>query len=223
MRSRGWRWGAGLVALLALSACSSLFVDAPRKLYRLTAPASFPPNLPRVAAQLVVDVPVAPNALDTARIALSRSPVSLDYFADAEWTDRAPRIVQGALIDAFEASKAVTAIDRDSLGLRADFALTGELRQFEARYDSPDNKEAAPQVAVALNVRLVKLPDRTIVAQRSFEQHAAASANDMAAVVVAFDAATGALARDVVVWAITNPALAGNQAAPGNKALSRRR
>lgn len=209
-----WR-AAGIALVLAVSACSSLFVDAPRKLYRLSAQVSFPQKLPRLSGQIVVDLPNAPNALDTPRIALSRSPVSLDYFADAEWTDRTPRIVQGALIDAFEASGAVTAIDRDTLGLRADYAVTGELRQFEARYDSPAGaQEKTPQVAVGMVIRVVKLPDRTIVAQRGFEQHAAAASNDMQAIVLAFDSAMGALARDVVMWTVSNPALAAKEPLP---------
>jgi len=30
---------------------------------------------------------------------LSRSAVSIDYFADSEWTDRAPLLVQTALVE----------------------------------------------------------------------------------------------------------------------------
>ena len=67
-------------------------------LYRVTPKSSYPPNLPRRSVQLLIDVPLAPAGLDTARIALTRSAVSIDYFADSEWTDRAPLLVQTALL-----------------------------------------------------------------------------------------------------------------------------
>lgn len=203
-----WR-AAGIVAMVALSACSSLLVDAPRKLYRLTTAVSFSNPLPHRSTLIEIDPPSAPNAFDTARIALSRSQVSLDYFADAEWTDRAPRLLQTALLDAFNDSKAMMAIDQDSAGLRGDFALTSELRHFEAKYEpiSAKEKERAPQVWVALNMRLVKLSDHSIVAQRLFEQRVGSGAPDIPSIVLAFDAAVSGVAREAVVWVVTNPAL----------------
>ncbi len=88
--------------------------------------------------QLLIDLPLSPAGLDTARIALTRSAVSIDYFADSEWTDRAPLLVQTALVQSFENSGAITAIDRESVGLRADFILKPEIRHFEAVYDSSE-------------------------------------------------------------------------------------
>ena len=120
----------------ALVGCSGLFRGgAPEHLYRLTPKSTYPPNLTRRSVQLLVDVPLAPAGLDTSRIALSRSAVSIDYFADSEWTDRAPLLVQTALVQSFENSRAIIAIDRELVGLRADFILKPEIRHFEADYD----------------------------------------------------------------------------------------
>ena len=139
--------------VLALAGCSGLLGGgAPAHLYRLTPKSTYPPNLPHPSVQLLVDVPLAPAGLDNSRIALSRSPISIDYFADSEWTDRAPLLVQTALLQSFENSKAITALDRESVGLRADFILRTEIRHFEAVYDSSDGP---PEVWVAINVRLV--------------------------------------------------------------------
>ncbi len=193
------------VAVLAMVGCSGLFRGgAPAHLYRLTPKSTYPPNLPNRSAQLLVDVPLAPAGLDTSRIALSRSAVSIDYFADLEWTDRAPLLVQTALVQSFENSKAVTAIDRELVGLRADFILKPEIRHFEAVYDSPNG---APEAWVAINVRLVNPTDREVVAQTSFERRQRASANDVPSIVAAFDEAVGAVMKDIVVWTVTNPAL----------------
>jgi cholesterol transport system auxiliary component len=193
------------VIVLALAGCSGLFGgSAPAHLYRVTPKSTYPANLPHRAVQILVDAPLAPAGLDTARIALSRSVVSIDYFADSEWTDRAPLLVQTALVESFENSNTVNAIDRESVGLRADFILKTEIRHFEAVYDSPNGP---PDVWTAINVRLVNPSNRDIVAQSSFEQRQRASANDVPSIIAAFDEALGGVVKDIVVWTVTNPAL----------------
>ena len=197
---------APIVTLLALAGCSGLLGgSAPAHLYRLTPKASFPANLPRRSVQLLIDVPVAPAGLDSSQIALTRSPVSIDYFADSEWTDRAPLLVQTALLESFENSNAINAIDRESVGLDANFILKTEIRHFEAIYDSPNG---SPDVWVALNIRLVNPSSRDIIDRASFERHQPALANEVPSIVAAFDEALGAVMKEVVVWTVTNPALA---------------
>ena len=193
-------------ALLAVSGCSSLLGGGPPPhLYRVTAVESFPPNLPHVAAQLLVETPQTTGGLDTQRIALSRSPVTLDYFADSEWTDRAPLLIQAALVDSFENSRAITALGRDSAGLRADFILRSELRRFEADYPSAAEP---PVVRVAIGVRLVRVPQGEIVAATLFAARAPAQTNTVPAIVAAFDAALGTVMKEIVLWTLANPVLA---------------
>jgi cholesterol transport system auxiliary component len=200
-----WRRLVSTVLLLALAGCSGLLGggDAPH-LYRVTPKSTFPANLPHRSLQLLIDVPLTPAGLDTSRIALTRSAVSVDYFADSEWTERAPLLVQTALLQSFENSKAINAIDRESAGLRADFILKTELRHFEAVYDSPNGP---PEIWVAINVRLVNPTTRDIVARASFERRERASANDVQSIIWAFDEALGGVMKEIVVWAVTNPAL----------------
>src|SRR5207248_1551420 len=98
------------VALLALSGCGLLTEAPTRQLYRTNPAFAFPPGLPRVTAQVLVAAPTAPAGFDTRRIALSRTPETLDYYAAAEWTDRTPFLVQDALVEGFEKSAAVPAV-----------------------------------------------------------------------------------------------------------------
>jgi cholesterol transport system auxiliary component len=198
------RWLSSTVAL-AMTGCASLLGLGPApNLYRVTPKNSYPANLPHPSGQLLVDVPLAPAGLDTGRIALSRSAVSIDYFADSEWIDRAPLMVQTALLDSFENSKAITAIDRESVGLRADLVLKTDLRHFEALYNSSNG---APEVWVAISARLVDPSGRDVVAHASFERREQAKGNDIAQVVVAFDEALGGVMEDIVLWTVRNPAL----------------
>ena len=198
------RWLAGAMTLL-LAGCGSLLGLPPSPhLYRVTPKSTYPANLPHLQTQILVEVPLAPAGLDSARIALSRSAVSIDYFADSEWTERVPLLVQTALLESFENSGAIAAIDRESMGLRADFILKTEIRHFEALYDSPNG---APEVWVAIIARLVDPAGRNIVAHTSFERRERAGANDVGRVVLAFDEALGAVMGDIVVWTVRNPAL----------------
>jgi cholesterol transport system auxiliary component len=198
------RWLAGAMALLSTGCASLLGLSPSPHLYRVTPKSIYPANLPHLATQILVDVPLAPAGLDSPRIALSRSALSIDYFADSEWTERVPLLIQTALLESFENSGAITAIDRESIGLRADFILKTEIRHFEAFYDSPN---AAPEVWVAMIARLVNPTGRNIVAHASFERRERAAANDMGHVVLAFDDALGAVMGDIVVWTVRNPAL----------------
>ena len=207
LSGRPRRWGVALVAVLCGS-CGILAEAPKRQLYRADPTLSFAAPLPHTAAQLLVAVPNAPAGLDTARIALSRSAVSLDYFADAEWTDRVPLLVQSAMIEGFERSGAVPAVGRDSAGLRADFILESDVRDFSALYDSPAQP---PLVSVVVNVKLIKIPDRKIVGQSSTTRRQRAAANGVPEVVRAFDAALGGVVEEVVRWAVTNPALPGRR------------
>jgi len=194
---------AALVPLLA--GCGGILSSPPdRQLYRVNPTLAFPARLPHVAAQLLVATPMAPAGLDTERIALSRSPVSLNYFADVQWADRAPFLVQTALVEGFEKSAALPAVGPDNGGLRADFVLETEIRHFEAIYDSPDG---LPRIAVALDAMLVHMPDRSIVAHTSVSREQSAAANAVPDIVRAFDGALGGAVEDVVTWTVTNPAL----------------
>ena len=198
------RWLSSAIAL-ALAGCASLLGVGPAPhLYRVSPDSAYPPNLPHPAGQLLVDVPLAPAGLDTSRIALSRSAVSMDYFADSAWTDRVPLLVQTALLQSFENSKAITAIDRESVGLRADFILMTEIRHFEAEYDSPNE---APNVWVAIHARLVDPSGREVVAHAAFERRKQAQGSDIAQIVLAFDEALGGVMEDIVLWTVRNPAL----------------
>lgn len=193
------------ILILTLAGCSGLLGGGePAHLYRLTPKSTYPPNLPRRTVQLLINEPLAPAGLDKTRIALSRSPVSIDYFADSEWTDRAPLLVQTAILQSFENSKTITAIARESVGLRADFIIETEIRHFEAVYDSPNGP---PEIWVAIIIRLVNPTSREVVAQTSFERRERASANEVPSIVSAFDEALGGVMKEIVVWTVTNPAL----------------
>ncbi len=171
----------------------------PPALYRLTPKSTFSEGLPVVDWQLVLEVPVADAGLSTTRVALQRSPTQLEYYARSRWTDRAPLMVQTLMIESFENSDHIVAVGRESVGLRADFILKSELREFQAEYF----RGALPSVRVAINAKLVKLPRRTIIGSESFEAIAPAKADTMSDIIFAYDEALGSVLKDLVEWTLT--------------------
>jgi cholesterol transport system auxiliary component len=198
------QWAPTIIAL-ALAGCGGLIGgSSPAQLYRVAAVHASPPGLPHLPVQVLIDEPLAPAGLDTTRIALSRSAVSIEYFADSEWIDRVPLMVQAALLESFEDSKALNAINRESLGLHADFILKTEIRHFEALYGSPDQ---APEVWVAISTRLVNPSGGDIVSQASFERRVRAEINQVPQIVLAFQEALEGVMEEIVVWTVRNPTL----------------
>jgi cholesterol transport system auxiliary component len=200
------------VVASGLTACAKMFTDPPRPLYRLSAPTDFKPGLPHTDAQIVIALPYAPEGLEPRRIAVVRATNALDYLADGDWTDRTPAMIRAVLVEAFENSKSVAAVGPDSLDLRADFVIEGDLRHFEAVYDSSAGAPAgAPTVMAALAVKLVKVPEHKILAQTLLIARAPAAVNATPQIVAAFNAAAGDLAKQVVAWTLTNPALSARR------------
>lgn len=195
-------------AVLAVTGCAGLFTQTPRPLFRLSAPVDVPTNLPHTNAQIVVDAPYAPEGLELRRIAVVRGANGLDYLADGDWADRTPDMVRAVLVEAFENSRAVGAVGPDTLNLRADFEIDGDLRRFEAVYDSPvGTANGAPTAWVALAVKLIKIPEHKILAQTLISAREPAAANATPQIVAAFNTAMGSVAKQVVAWTLSNPAL----------------
>ena len=185
-----------------LAACGSILPTpmAPQ-LYVLRPPA-VPPQGTMVPWRLAVAAPDAPASLDTARIALTRSATTMDYFANAAWNDRIPLMFQRLLVQRFDASGRIASVARDTAGLESDYLLETDIHDFQARYD---NAEGAPEAVVAIQAKLVRMPQREIVASLNVTQTARASANSLDAVVVAFNQAVGATVDRIATWALATP------------------
>ncbi|HEX3500139.1 MAG TPA: ABC-type transport auxiliary lipoprotein family protein [Stellaceae bacterium] len=192
---------ASLALVPAATSCAGLIpgTGAPPQLYVLMRKTTFPADLPQVSRQLLVDTPIAPAEIDTARVALTRSPTTIDYFANAAWSDRAPAMVQSLLIESFEQTGKIPSLARDSAVLRADYILMPELRRFEARYQ---NGEAPPTVLVRLLVRLIKMPERSIIGEDIAEAQETAALNNMDSIVEAYNEALGSVMKRLVTWTL---------------------
>lgn len=199
---------AGLILAtltLALAGCGGLLSNPEtRRLYQVTPVSSFAAGLPHSPAQLTVGPVEAPAGLDTNRIALSRAPLSLDYYAGVSWSDRAPAMVRTALLESMQNSGVFKAVGSDTFNLRSDFLLKTELRSFDAVYDS---QGPGPTATVVLGLTLVKLPGDAVVGQSVIRERQPAASNEIPEIVGAFNTGLGKALQQAVGWTAEHAAL----------------
>lgn len=196
---------AAILLPLALAGCSVELPgsgEAPR-LFVLSPKSSFAENLPKVSWQLLVDTPITAAGLSSQRIALNRNRLEMEYFANAGWTDSLPNLVQRLMIESFENSGKIVSVGRQAIGLRANFIVNTDLREFQAEYDH-ENPGAPPKAHVKINAKLIKMPERRIVASRTFEHSIDAKSGKMEDIIKAFDDALGKALKRIVSWTLIN-------------------
>jgi len=185
-----------LLSTAALAGCGIVpDVNKPLTLYTLKPKLGLQQPPAKVGWQLVVAEPAAERDIDTTRIALTRKANVIEYFADGNWSDTAPNMVQAKLIEAFESTKAIVAVGRDAAGLKPDYILQSDLRDFQAEYGG---EGGAATAHIRMIAKLVQMPDRRITRTVSAEASAPASSKDLAAIVVAFEQALGQVLSQIV-------------------------
>ncbi len=190
-----------LLPLLVLSACTTLLGgsgSAP-DLYTLSPAARGMDGLTRASWHLLIEEPSAVGGLEANRLAVQRTPNEVRYFADVRWVERATRMLQGLLVESFERASAVAAVDRYTVGPRAEYILKSELRDFQAElFDGA----RIPTAHVRLTVRMVRNGRQDTVWTRDFSARVPARASTAPEVVAAFDQALGQVMAEIVTTAV---------------------
>jgi cholesterol transport system auxiliary component len=199
------RSAAPILLVLALSGCSASSLLAPSgpppKLYTLSAPKEVATGGPQANWQLLIAMPSAQLDLDTTRIAIIPAQSRMDYYADVTWADRPPTMLQGLLLQSFDRSGRIAAVQRQSGGLKSEFLLTCEIEDFEV-----DTTASEPGAHIRIAARLVRSRDREIVAMRTFEVTVPSGASFDGAI-AAFDSGLQSVLPQMVDWTLTQ----GNQ------------
>jgi cholesterol transport system auxiliary component len=183
--------------------CSPLKIPGPPPdLYNLTPKSTFNDNLPDIRKQLIIEEPIAAGGLDNNRIALRPHATKLQFFANARWTERAPKMLQTLLVESFENTNKIISVGRQSISLRSDFTLKTELREFQVEQD-PESDTST--IRVRINAKLVQQPNRVIIGSQSFESRLDIRKGEgMNDIVIAFDTATGKVIKKLVEWTLQN-------------------
>lgn len=199
------RCAVALILLGGLPGCTALSgltaASTPNELYVLTPKSTFDTDLPNLRFQIAVEEPTATAAVDTDQIAVQPTPLRVQYLPGARWVDRAPLIVQALMIESFENSNRVPSVGSSAIGLRADFLIVTDIREFQANVPV-DDPDAPLEVNVRLNIKLIDAFSDRIIGSETFEEFASAATDGAVDVTTAFDQALGDTMRDAVEWSI---------------------
>ncbi|EEE36142.1 conserved hypothetical protein [Rhodobacteraceae bacterium KLH11] len=192
--------------LAALAGCTGLGTlrqaSKPNDLYLLTPKSTFSSALPRIQKQIVVEEPTATAAVNTDQIAVQPTPLQVQYLPQARWVDRAPLIVQALMVESYENSGKVAAVGRSTVGLRADYVIAPDLREFQGVVISQTEDATTVRVEVRINIKIIDEYDDKIIASSSFQETVLATSDQTSDLVEAFDIALGKAMRDCVEWSI---------------------
>ncbi|MDP3532751.1 MAG: ABC-type transport auxiliary lipoprotein family protein [Alphaproteobacteria bacterium] len=192
-----------LCLLPFLSGCFSLFPKpaAPPRIYTLTPKSTFPADLPNVQGLIIVERPHVGADIETEKITVHLTPHKVDYYKQAKWIERAHKMMQNLIVESFENSRKITAIASDAAKLRSDYLLMTELKEFQAEsYHNPQET----RVHVALNAKLIKMPERKLVTSQNFDQVLVAPSLKMDEIVSTFDKAAGKILKKLVIWTVNS-------------------
>lgn len=184
-----------LVFLAALGGCVNVLPQArPAAPRYLLEPVKAESDGPVVSWSLAIEDPIATRAYDSPKIAAVREAGRVEFLGNGEWADRAPRLVQTAIIRSFENTGRILGVgDRTAL-VSATYVLQTDIRNLEADYLS-----GKPEARVTVFARLLNGRGK-VLAARLFERRAGAGAGSPADLARAFDTASGAVIADLMSW-----------------------
>ena len=179
---------AGLARLTGGSA------GAARVVFDLTAPKDFPPLSKTPESQLTIAEPTALLVFESRKIPVRPSGDEDSTFANAEWTNSIPKLVQAKIVQTFENAGLLRAVSRPSEGVTADHQLVIDIRTFQL------SRQEEPTAEVVFAAKIVSTQGRIIDA-RLFQAAVRAKAVNAAAAAAALDEAFGKCVIELVLWA----------------------
>ena len=182
----------GIVA--GLERMTGASTPPPKTVYNLQAAAApATPGKP-LKGQLVIPEPSTVVMFDTQRILFSPANDSPE-FANAQWADTIPRLLQARLIQSFENYDIAHAPLRNADGAEVDYQLLIDIREFQVAAG------ARPTAKIAFSARLLDKQGK-VVAAKLFSVSQAVDKVEPPAVVAAFDAAFADIARQLIDWTV---------------------
>lgn len=199
MSARSLLRPALLALLVPLASCSMIGGSKNVTLYSPQLDIQPQAGWPTVSWPLVVARPLTSDSLDSMHIAVRPQSDTLQVYQGAVWSDAVPDLVQSELVRAFEDSGKIVAVGRQSTGVRGDFVLMTDIRQFESVY-----RDAAqpPTVVISIQAKLLAQPNTRVLAVRRFDVEVPAADKEIPSVVAAFNAALTQVNGDIIGWTL---------------------
>jgi ABC-type uncharacterized transport system auxiliary subunit len=177
---------------LGLAGCSGLFQSKakPEQTYYLRAPPARTAgtSTPAIPASVRVIRAVAGPGLDTSRIMLVQADHRMNFFSGSRWPATTPELIEALAVQTLRASGAWASVGGSGSPFPSDYILHIHVQRFEADYSEGP---AAPVVHVVLECVVGRREGREVLATFTAAGSAAAAANRLGEVVMAFEQATG--------------------------------
>jgi len=162
--------------------------------YALRPVQSAAASVTHTAVDITIDRPVTAPGLDTDRIGVLRGH-QLDYYRAVKWGSPAPEVMQALLVDSLEDQHVFRSVTREQSRIASDYVFDVQLRDFQSEYAEG---ASIPTIHVSAVVRIVRVPDRKLVATVTAESNVRAIEDRMGAVAAAFEKAGNAVALDLL-------------------------
>jgi cholesterol transport system auxiliary component len=190
-----------LALAVLLSGCVSLPEAQRLDAFRLGAadPLPMAAQEPARSIAVAVEQPLAQGALATDRIVVVVDG-RLQVVSGARWDERAPEMLNRQIARALQSAGGIDVVDAAQRGGRADFALLTVLERMQVAIGRDGSGEALTEIAT----RLVRFPERDIVATAFFAGTAPAADDNPATLAKAIDSATAVALADLVAWVNTS-------------------
>jgi ABC-type uncharacterized transport system auxiliary subunit len=187
---------------LCLAGCSGLFQSKakPEQTYYLRAPAARPastrPPAGASAAAAATPAPaslrvirtVADPGLDTSRIMLVQADHRMNFYSGSRWPAPAPEVIESLTVQTLRASGAWSSVAGSGSPFPSDYLLQVHVQRFEADYGEGAD---TPVVHAVLECTVGRREGREVLTTFTASGTAAATANRLSEVVMAFEQATG--------------------------------
>jgi cholesterol transport system auxiliary component len=207
---------AGIVLTLAaaLSGCGAL--TGPSESYTIYSPRLSAPATPAAGApvpwQLAIETPLADRAFDSTRLLVMPAPGVIEIWRNARWRDAPPALVRDLLIEAFENSGRIVGVSPAGIGLRADYTLITELREFATDYSG-----GSPHAVVTIAARLLDANADRVLAARRFHADVALDGSGAGAAAAAIERGLNQVLPQIVDWTLAEGSRHGPPALPADR------
>lgn len=179
-----------------LQGCVSLLPESspPKPRYQIVAATTPDQGATALSWSLIIADPRTTRVYDSVRVAVKTAPGKIEYYAGAEWADRAPRLFQIALVETFQDSERILSVGDPSGVPIGDLTLQTEIR--DASLNVQDGNS---NVDVSIYARLTN-GKGTVHAVRKFESKKTATTKQADDVMAAYNAAFGEVITAITAW-----------------------
>ena len=184
-----------LILCAAVAGCSggANRIDA---IYTISAREQ-PPATGATTAQILVPEPRALESLNTNKIAVKPTVLTLSYYPNVALEDSATKVFQKIMLDTFQNTGRVRAVGLPGQSLLINYQVVTEIRAFQAEtYEGT-------RARVEVSAKLLNDSDGRVVRDRIFTTVVPISGDSAEAAAEGLNRAAQQLAADVVEWTLT--------------------